>query len=197
MANQSQTRLGALERDRKRLVDSLVASGHTRPAAETVAFAFFNKRVKAEETRLERAKVSLERTKNQQDRNARFSQPKRLAERRAAVAALRTDELERQAAWEQAKAEQARGARSPADPLAPEERQLLHQLIEVVRAAGAQPPPVGDSSDILAFLDAFEARLDEARATSAKLGPRGVAGRYNEAVNRLLHASDQLAPGED
>src|SRR5262249_6602454 len=65
--SQIQSRLSALRNDKQRLLDSLVTRGNPRAAAESTAGAFFNNRITAEETRLQKAQAALDRAKAVQD----------------------------------------------------------------------------------------------------------------------------------
>jgi hypothetical protein len=190
-ARLAQARLDDYRRTRQRLIDLFMSKGIERAKAEAAAGAYYENQIKAQETRAGRAQLALKQLKGRQESDARYGGAKQAKEREAAVAALRAEELARQADWEKAK----RASPQPAADgpgLTPEEKGVLDRLVEVLRAAGSRPPSGADSAEFRAFLDAFEAALADARSDTERVAGAGVAARYNALVNRLLRAQDGL-----
>jgi hypothetical protein len=190
-----QARLDDLKRSQKRMSDAWVAKGNTRAAADAAAALYFDKYIKTEESRVERAQLAVSTAKSGLERVDRFDRPKRLKELRAAVEAKLAEELTRQAAWEKAKTDVAEAEAPAQGPgLSGAERKLLDRLLAVISAGGARPPADADPTEFQTFCDHFEEAINEARAVSTNLREAATPARYNALVNRLLRARDKAGP---
>lgn len=189
-----QRRLDDVKKSRDRVIEAWVAKGHTRAKAESGAGALFYQQINKEERLLELAKASAAKAKTDLDRVARFNSTRNSAARNADLEALRSDMLTKQAQFDALKTGAARDpATRPGATLTSDERLLLDLLIDVVNSVGTAPPKDDDPLAFQAFLDDFEARLEQAKAASVPTRPESAAGRYNALVNRLLRAQDSFS----
>jgi hypothetical protein len=163
----------AVERARARLDRAKAANRQLRTAltakrdptaADIAAALLVDRACEDEEWALAHGKLAHEQAKTKKEMLTKFHQKKRQLELAADIEKKRSEELMRESEWELAKSKEQRVKReSGVVALNPEERRALVLLADALRSPGPLPPWQREPAEFQAFLDQFEAKLDEAR----------------------------------